>query len=100
MDNKIKEMRELLKGLGIDIRDNKKPLQNKLTTMVVDRASSLMMELKDDTKETSEEAIGIATYSNSESTVMAYLSVFENIWMQTEKTTDKEERRENEAVAS
>jgi hypothetical protein len=33
---------------GIDIRDIKKPLQTKLTTLILDQASSLTVELKDD----------------------------------------------------
>ena len=42
-------------------------------------------ELKDDTKEeTSDEAIGLATYSNSEATVFSYVSIFENLWIQTQ----------------
>ena len=84
MDKKIEQMQKQLKGLGIDIRDNKKPLQTKVTTLVVDKALSLTVELKDDSKETSEEATGLATFSNSETTVMAYISIFENMWMQTE----------------
>jgi hypothetical protein len=79
LHNKIKEIQEQLKGLGINIRENKKPLRAKVTTLVVDNALSLTVELKDDSKETSEEdeAIGLATYSNSESTVLAYVSIFE-----------------------
>jgi hypothetical protein len=47
------------------------------------------VELNDDTKgETSDEgeedAIGMATYSNSEATVFAYISIFENLWMRTQ----------------
>ena len=42
------------------------------------------MELNDDIKkETSEQedAIELATYSNSEATVFACISIFENLWM-------------------
>jgi hypothetical protein len=85
MDSKIrKEMAKQLQHLGIDIRDNKKPLQTKVTTLVVDNALSLTVELKDDSKEDPFEAVGLATFSNSESTVLAYVSIFENMWMQTE----------------
>jgi two-component system sensor histidine kinase VicK len=55
-----------------------------LTTLVVDQAHSLTVELQDDTKETSEEAIGLATYSNSESTALSYVSIFETLWLQNE----------------
>lgn len=84
----INEMVDQLKGHGIDVRDNKKPLQKTTTvttTLVVDQAHSLTVELVVDTKEMSEEeAIGMATYCNSESTAMTYISVFETLWMQNE----------------
>jgi signal transduction histidine kinase len=50
----------------------------------VDRKYSLAIELKDDTKQTTIEAIGLATYSNSQSTVVSYASIFETLWTQTE----------------
>ena len=43
-----------------------------------------MVELKDDAKQSSYEAMGLATYSNSKSTVLSYVSIFETLWMQTE----------------
>jgi hypothetical protein len=36
--------------------------------------------LSDCAKEISNEAIGIATYSNSESTVLSYEAIFETFW--------------------
>ncbi len=35
-------------------------------------------------KKASYEAMGLATYSNSKSTVLSYVSIFETLWMQTE----------------
>ena len=59
---------------------------NNLTPLIVDQSLSLTVELTDDTKETFEEdAIGLATYSNIDSTAFAYISIFENLWMRTEK---------------
>src|SRR5215471_19182198 len=52
--------------------------------LIVDRKYSLIIGLKDDTKQTSYEAIGLATYSNSQSTVLSYTSIFETLWTQTE----------------
>jgi hypothetical protein len=40
------------------------------------------MELKDDLKDRSDEAINLATYSNSESTILSYASIFETLRMQ------------------
>jgi signal transduction histidine kinase len=55
-----------------------------ISILIVDRKYSLVAELKDDTKDTSIEAIGLATYSNSKSTVLSYVSMFETLWLQTE----------------
>ena len=52
--------------------------------MTVDRKLSLAVELKDDTSETSHQAMGLATYSNSKPTVLSYVSIFESLWKQTE----------------
>jgi two-component system, OmpR family, sensor histidine kinase VicK len=94
-DNKAKiiaanETIPQLKKLGIDIRQIKReeelyPLQNKLTMLIVDQSVCLTVESEEDKEETSEEdAIRLATYSNSESTVFTYASIFENLWMHTE----------------
>lgn len=90
MDDEIEneKMVEKLEGLGIDIRDIKKPLLTKLTNLVVDNKFSLTVELKDGSRERlrrNEEGIGLATYSNSESTVSSYVSIFETLWIQNEK---------------
>lgn len=87
MDNKIRnEIVEKIKRLGMDIRDNKKPLHAKFTNLVVDNKFSLTVELKDRTKKLrNEESIGLATYSNSESLVSSYVSMFETLWIQNEK---------------
>jgi hypothetical protein len=55
----------------------------------VDQSLSLTVELNNEIKEEKEaseeeDAIALATYSNSDSTVFAYASIFENLWMQTE----------------
>ena len=59
-------------------------LQSKVSIIVVDRKFSLAIELKDDTRETSYEATGLATYSNSKPTVLSYASIFESLWIQSE----------------
>ncbi len=69
---------------GIDFRPLKESLQTRLTTLIVDRKLSLEVEVKDDTKDNSSEAVGLATYSNSESTVWTHTSIFETLWMQAE----------------
>jgi two-component system, OmpR family, sensor histidine kinase VicK len=59
-------------------------LQTKISLLIVDRKSSLAVELKDDTQDIIEHAIGLSSYSNSKSTVLTYVSIFETLWKQTE----------------
>jgi two-component system sensor histidine kinase VicK len=53
-----------------------------VTIIVVDKKESLVFEKKDDSKENFAEALGLATYSDSKPTVMAYFSIFESLWRQ------------------
>ncbi|MDF0680340.1 MAG: HAMP domain-containing sensor histidine kinase [Candidatus Nitrosocosmicus sp.] len=59
-------------------------MQTKVSIVVIDKKYSLAVELKDDSKNTVAEAIGLVTYSNSKSTVLSYYSIFESLWKQTE----------------
>ena len=67
----------------------------KATILIVDNKVSLMMELKDDSKETFHEAIGLSTYSNSKAGVLSYVSMFESLWKQTQLN---EELKKNEKI--
>ena len=55
---------------------------NTVTTVVVDRHESLVIEQKDDSKMNFADAIGLSTYSNSKPTVSSYIAIFENFWNQ------------------
>jgi two-component system sensor histidine kinase VicK len=68
----------------IQIRNIEPTMQTRMTILVVDKTYSLVVELKDDSKDNLEEAIGLATYSNSKSTVLSYISIFDTIWKQSE----------------
>ena len=68
----------------IDIRYIEPGSQTYVTIVVVDRKSSLVVELKDDTKKYSYEAMGLGTYSNRKATVLSYVSIFESLWKQSE----------------
>jgi phospho-acceptor domain-containing protein len=68
----------------IDIRYIVQMSETKATILVVDRKASLVMEIKDDSKTTFVEAIGLSTYSNSKAGVSSYTAIFENLWKQTE----------------
>lgn len=79
-----------------------KSLQNRLiTTIVVDRELSLIIESKENEDEYQEkmkrvqqqeeednyddtDLIGFATYSNSHSTVSSYATIFETLWVKSE----------------
>ncbi len=67
---------------SISIRYIQQHLRTKVSIMIVDKKYSLAIELKDDKQTTSIEAIGLATYSNSQSTVLS--SIFESLWTQTD----------------
>ena len=58
--------------------------ETKATILVVDKKSSLIMELTDDSKTTFIEAIGLSTYSNSKAGVLSYVALFENLWVQSD----------------
>jgi two-component system, OmpR family, sensor histidine kinase VicK len=78
-----------------DVRYIEQMSETKSTILVVDRKVSLVMELKDDTKSTFYEAIGLSTYSNSKAGVLSYVAIFENLWRQAElyqqvKTSNKQ----------
>ena len=59
-------------------------LPTKITTFIIDQAKCLTIEVNDDTRWTFKEAIGLSTYSNSESTVFSNVSMFESLWIQSE----------------
>lgn len=69
---------------NMDIRYIEVTSSTKATMLFVDRKVSLVMELRDDSKATFDEAVGLSTYSNSRAGVLSYVSIFENLWTQTE----------------
>ncbi|MDQ4072894.1 MAG: ATP-binding protein [Thermoproteota archaeon] len=83
------------KNDNIQIRHIHQSMETKSTILVIDKKVSLVMELKDDTKERFHEAIGLSTYSNSKAGVLSYVSIFENLWEQTELYQELEEANEN-----
>jgi two-component system, OmpR family, sensor histidine kinase VicK len=54
------------------------------TIIIIDRKESLVIEVKDDSKDNFIDSIGFATYSNSRSTVLSYASIFESFWKQSD----------------
>jgi hypothetical protein len=70
----------------IELRYLHKSIQTKLTAVVTDRELSLVIEEKGDENA---EDLGLATYSNSESTVLSCASIFENLWAQSTSQKSK-----------
>ncbi|MGA9154564.1 MAG: hypothetical protein WBZ36_28600, partial [Candidatus Nitrosopolaris sp.] len=56
--------------------------QNKIITAIVDNELCLTVEVKTNDESDCIEVLGLATYSNSEPTVLSYASIFETLWMQ------------------
>lgn len=82
MDDEIKKIAEKLGNKRIMIRGIEPQSQTRLSIAIVDRKYCLSAELRDDTKESSLETIGFGSYSNSKSTVLSYVSIFETLWIQ------------------
>ena len=61
--------------------------QNKIIAVIVDKEVCLTVEIRhedDDEYDSIIEVLGLATYSNSESTVSSYASIFDTLWIQAE----------------
>src|SRR5215472_15438319 len=69
---------------NIEIRYTEQASGTMATILVVDRKESLVMELRDNSKTTFDEAIGLSTYSNSKAGVLSYVGIFERLWIQSE----------------
>jgi signal transduction histidine kinase len=59
-------------------------LKTSITAVMVDRKQVMLFEVKDDTRETSYEAVGLALHLDSRTLALSYASVFDNLWKQTE----------------
>jgi signal transduction histidine kinase len=68
----------------LDIRGLDKSLQTQIGIVVVDRKESIIIELRDDSKERYHDAAGLAAYSNSKPIALSYASIFETLWKQGE----------------
>jgi two-component system sensor histidine kinase VicK len=58
--------------------------QVKIEVVVVDRKSSLVVELKDNSNETFTDAVGSAIYATSRPMVLSYVTIFDSFWEQSE----------------
>ncbi len=74
---RIKEKHE-----QINVQFIQQSIRSRITMFIVDEIYSLTLEVNDDSANTFLTATGITTYSNSESTVLSYTSMFESLWIQ------------------
>jgi two-component system, OmpR family, sensor histidine kinase VicK len=86
IDNQIMQTIEELKRTipQIDVRGIDESIESRITIVLADREECLIVEIKDDAKDNLYEAAGLSIYSNSNSIVSSYLSIFESLWKQTE----------------
>jgi two-component system, OmpR family, sensor histidine kinase VicK len=90
-DKKIVDAVSKLMAKGVDIKYLPEALYLTVTFLIVDRKFSMTAELVNDYTEIPAESIGLSTFSNSKSTVLYYISMFENLW----KQSDLYEKTEN-----
>jgi len=85
-DNQIKDtIEEAAKVCPlVDFRVAEENLQTRITIVPIDKKDCMIVELRDDTKDNSYDAAGLATYSNSKSIISSYVSIFERLWKENE----------------
>lgn len=85
VDNQIMQIIEELKKVSfrLDVRAlNESTESNRVVIVLADRKESIIVEIKDDTKDNMYEAAGLSIYSNNKSIVSSYLAIFETLWKQ------------------
>jgi two-component system sensor histidine kinase VicK len=87
VDNQIVQIvNELKTALSqLDIRTiNENTEGNRVIIVLADRKESLIVEIKDNTKDSMYEAAGSSIYSNSKPIVLSYIAIFETLWKQSQ----------------
>ena len=90
-DKKIGDAASRLMAKGVYIKYLPEALYLTVTFLIVDRKFSMTAELVNDYTKIPAESLGISTFSDSKSTVLYYISMFENLWEQ----SDLYEKTEN-----
>ncbi|HSA73017.1 MAG TPA: hypothetical protein VLD84_03585 [Nitrososphaeraceae archaeon] len=75
---------KLRNEFGIEIINLEESSRIRASILLVDGKFVIYTELKDDTKKTSYEAIGVSFFSSIKSTVKSYVTIFEIMWRQQE----------------
>ena len=85
VDNQIMHTIDELKKVisELDIRAlNESTQTNRVIMILADGKESLIVDIKDDTKDNMYDAAGLSIYSNNKSIILAYLAIFEILWKQ------------------
>lgn len=82
-DDFVRSQLDELRSVGIIIRSIESPTETKFKLLIIDKKYSIVIETRDDAKEAFEDAVGLATFSNSQSTVLPYVTIFESFWRET-----------------
>ena len=84
IEDKIEQKIKLKKGIEIRKMKTSITTEARSKILIVDNRTYLMVELKDNSKETFVEAVGSAIISNGKSTVLSYVTMFDSLWRQAE----------------
>jgi two-component system sensor histidine kinase VicK len=84
IESKIQKRLKLQKTLEIRSIRITNPVQARTKILIIDNNQYLVVELRDDSKDTFVEAVRSAIFSNSRSTVLSYIDIFESLWKQSE----------------
>jgi two-component system sensor histidine kinase VicK len=84
IEEKIQRMMGLKQGFEIRRIKTSVPTEARSKILIVDRREYLMVELRDNSKDTFVEAVGSAIFSNSKPTVLSYATMFDSLWGQSE----------------
>jgi two-component system, OmpR family, sensor histidine kinase VicK len=84
IEEKIQQKIKLKKSFEIRKIKTTITIEARSKILIVDNRIYLMVELKDNSKETFVEAVGSAIISNSKSTVLSYVTMFDSLWRQAE----------------
>ena len=68
----------------VDFRVAEENLQMRIIIILIDKKDCMIVELRDDAKDSSYYAAGLTTHSNSKSIISSYASIFESLWKQNE----------------
>jgi two-component system, OmpR family, sensor histidine kinase VicK len=78
----VQQINQVLPQGSIRVMDGS--LKSSITAVITDRKQLMLFELKDDRKETSYEAVGLALHIDSRTLALSYGALFDNLWKQRE----------------